>query len=106
LIISEDTVSNSKHEEDIEITESAHLTLYGMIIGNVRVDSNCSADIYGLINGDIHISAGAAVNVHGTVNGTIYNNDGTVRIWGTVERIVTTNGETFIKGDAVIRNNG
>ena len=64
---------------------------------------NCISHIYGTITGVIIITPHSETNLHGTINGDIINNDGVLKIYGTViGKVHTLKGETIIDKRAKI----
>ena len=73
-------------QEKIEgdFVASEDTDLYGMILGNITVQSGIHFNIIGTVDGDLTVQKGAKALLHGTLNGNIYNHEGFIDIFGRV----------------------
>jgi len=101
--ITEKTKLMGNYKENINVTGGSQLDFNGMILGNIIIDDSSTGIINGLVYGNIKIMPGARAEINGSVHGTVYNNGGVAAVYGTVNRIVTIAGESFIDTNAIVR---
>jgi hypothetical protein len=79
------------------------LTLNGMAVKGVTVESGALLILNGTVVGDLLVQRDAKAEVNGTVHGELVNQGGTVNLRGVVHgRVNTISGETNIDQNAVV----
>lgn len=88
-----------------DYTISRDLTLYGLVAGDVRVESGATFVLFGMVTGDVRVEHGASARLAGTVGGSVTNR-GWVALEGRVVGSLTNleGGESVIHRDAVVHH--
>ena len=99
----ENTRMKEGYGEDIIVKNGSRLNFCGAIMGTIRITGESSAIVNGEVFGDVIVMAGAMAEVNGIVHGTVFNYQGDVSIYGSINRVVTVRGNTYIDKKAVVR---
>ena len=84
-----------------QLTVTHDVALHGRVVGGVWVMGGAVLTLYGVVTGDLHVDSGGAAIIRGAVNGAVINKGGRVQVFGTIGEI-TGYGTNHVDANATV----